>query len=124
MAQYHISNVTVQRALTALKSEGFAIGRAGAGVYVTSPTPSEAADPNSHTARLIGSGEASASAEVARSLNIDAGKSVQREQFVVETDASPSSPVISASASTARPSSSTSRTPALSTVVFRSRSNR
>ena len=36
--RYRISNVTVQRALVILKSEGLAIGRTGAGVYVTSPT--------------------------------------------------------------------------------------
>lgn len=89
MAQYRISNVTVQRALAILKDEGFAIGRSGAGVYITSPTPEGMPDLDTYGVREIESGIVAATVEVATQLDLSAGQPVFRQMQVTEADGWP-----------------------------------
>ncbi|MEU1088919.1 GntR family transcriptional regulator [Streptomyces sp. NPDC005892] len=84
MARYRISNVTVQRALSVLKGEGFAIGRNGAGVYTTSPTPKDAGESDGQAVRLLDSDETAAPIEIAGALGCAPGEAIRREQLVVE----------------------------------------
>ncbi|MGW2368776.1 GntR family transcriptional regulator [Streptomyces sp. NPDC001667] len=84
--RYRISNVTVQRALVILKSEGLAIGRTGAGVYVTSPTLDHINDPRHHVSTLTEMGSAPPPLRVAEVLGIDSGVAVWREERITSVD--------------------------------------
>ncbi|WP_428956179.1 GntR family transcriptional regulator [Streptomyces sp. cg35] len=87
--QFNTSNVTVQRGLRILKSEGFAVGRSGAAVYVTSPAPQHLDDENQHVTTEIAAGEIAPPRRVAQALATDHGEVVQRQESLVQADNRP-----------------------------------
>ncbi|GAA0454020.1 GntR family transcriptional regulator [Streptomyces sp. NPDC046215] len=87
--QYRISNVTVQRALVILKAEGLAIGKSGAGVFVTSPTPDNFNDPQHHVVTVVGAGDTTPPQQVAEVLGVASSDRVWREVQITSVDAWP-----------------------------------
>ncbi|WP_372344689.1 GntR family transcriptional regulator [Streptomyces sp. KL116D] len=89
ITQFRTSNVTVQRGLRILKDEGFAVGRSGSAVYVTSPAPQHLDDPSQHVETEVASEEVTPPRRVAQALAIEDGDLVQRVDTLVQSDGRP-----------------------------------
>ncbi|QLJ01510.1 GntR family transcriptional regulator [Streptomyces sp. NEAU-sy36] len=88
-AQYQTSNVTVQRGLRILKEEGFAVGRNGSAVYVTSPAPEHLGDPEHEIFEQISNDERFPPRSVARALGASDREVVRRQEQVLRVDDRP-----------------------------------
>ncbi|GGV45971.1 GntR family transcriptional regulator [Streptomyces spectabilis] len=89
ITQFRTSNVTIQRGLRILKDEGFAVGRSGSAVYVTSPAPQHLDDETQHVETEISSAEVTPPRRVARALAVGEGEPVQRQETLVQVDGRP-----------------------------------
>ncbi|WP_405888827.1 GntR family transcriptional regulator [Streptomyces sp. NBC_01136] len=93
--RYKVSNVTVQRGLRILKSEGFAVGRNGSAVYVTSPAPLHLGEQEHYVVTEVSSGETAPPRQAAQALAVPEGELIQREEVLVEVDERPLQIVVS-----------------------------
>lgn len=111
VAQYGVGNLTVQRAITILKKQGFVRGETGVGVFVTADQPvvveashypvpardgapypwiSEAARRGRRTeGRLLAVGEVPAPVAVAKAFGIEPGSLVVRRRLLLLLDDEP-----------------------------------
>jgi len=87
--RYKVSNVTVQRGLRVLKSEGFAVGRNGSAVYVTSPAPQHLGEQEHYVMTEVSSGVTAPPRQVAQALAVPEGELIQRQELLVEVDERP-----------------------------------
>lgn len=93
--RYKVSNVTVQRGLRILKSEGFAVGRNGSAVYVTSPAPQHLGQQEHYVVTEVSNGEATPPRQAAQALAAPEGELIQRQEVLVEVDERPIQIVVS-----------------------------